>query len=67
MRFVGDFGVASDFEPRGEVGGGLVVLRGEVGLSEENLHFLGLLDAAADCFLVQLYSHFVAIAEKVLS
>ena len=45
----------------------MVVLRGEVGLSEEKLHFLGLVDAAADCFLVQLYGHFVAIAEKVLS
>jgi hypothetical protein len=43
----------------------LVVLGGEVGLGEEQLHLFWLVYAAAVRFLVQLYGHFVTIAVEV--
>lgn len=66
MGLVCDFGVAGAFEAGSYICSGLVILSREVCFREKELHFLGLVDATSVHFLMQLYSHFVAIAIKVL-
>jgi hypothetical protein len=66
MCLVGDFGVAGGFEFAGHLCGGGVVLCGEIGFGEKKLHLFRFVYGATIDLLMQIHSHFVAVAVEVL-